>query len=214
MQPNTCDELIGDTLAAGGGSTTCTFVGVFNGVAGDTETDTVTVVGTDENSNTATDSDEPRSRSCRSPDIEIVKSVTPASRPAAGGSFTYDLLITNPGPIDLEITSLDRRRLRRPGRSGEPGLVQPSTCDELIGDTLTAGGGSTTCTFVGVFNGVAGDTETDTVTVVGTDENGNTATDADDADGHDRAGAGHRDRQVRDAARAGPRRAATSRTTW
>ena len=50
-----------------------------------------------------------------------------------------------------------------------------------IGDTLAASGGSTTCTFVGVFNGVAGDSETDTVTVVGTDTNGNTATDDDDA---------------------------------
>ena len=42
------------------------------------------------------------------PDIEIVKSVTPLTRPEPGGDFTYDLLITNPGPIDIVITSLDR----------------------------------------------------------------------------------------------------------
>ena len=106
MQPNTCDDLIGDTLAAGGGSTTCTFVGVFNGVAGDTETDTVTVVGTDENGNTATDADDAIVTIVPAPDIEIVKSVTPPSRPEPGGAFTYDLLITNPGPIDIVITSL------------------------------------------------------------------------------------------------------------
>ncbi len=47
--------------------------------------------------------------------------------------------------------------------------VQPSTCDELAGDVLAANGGSTTCTFVGTFTGVAGDTEIDTVTVIGTD---------------------------------------------
>ena len=40
------------------------------------------------------------------PDIEIVKSVTPPSRPEPGGAFTYDLLITNPGPINITITSL------------------------------------------------------------------------------------------------------------
>ena len=180
VQPNTCDDLIGDTLTAGGGSTTCTFVGVFNGVAGDTETDTVTVVGTDANGNTATDADDATVTIVPAPDIAIVKSVTPPSRPEPGGAFTYDLLITNPGPIDIVITSLNDDVYGDLGDPTNPD-VRANTCDELIGDTLTAGGGSTTCTFVGVFNGVAGDTETDTVTVVGTDANGNTATDADDA---------------------------------
>ena len=119
VQPNTCDELIGDTLAAGGGSTTCTFVGVFTGVAGDTETDTVTVVGTDANGNTATDADDATVTIVPAPDIEIVKSVTPASRPEPGGAFTYDLVITNPGPIDIDDHEPRRRRLRRPGRPGE-----------------------------------------------------------------------------------------------
>ena len=82
------------------------FVGVFTGNAGDTETDTVTVVGTDENDNTATDDDDATVTIAPMPDIEIVKSVTPASLPQPGGAFTYDLLITNPGPIDVEITSL------------------------------------------------------------------------------------------------------------
>ena len=76
-------------------------------MAGDTETDTVTVVGTDANSNTATDSDDAVVTIVPAPDIEIVKSVTPPSRPEPGGAFTYDLVITNPGPIDIAITSLD-----------------------------------------------------------------------------------------------------------
>ena len=148
VQPSTCDELIGDTLTANGGSTTCTFVGAFTGVAGDTETDTVTVIGTDANNNTATDSDDATVTLVPAPDIEIVKSVTPPSRPEPGGAFTYDLLITNPGPIDIVITSLVDDVYGNLGDPANP-LVQPSTCDELIGDTLTAGGGSTTCTFVG-----------------------------------------------------------------
>ena len=65
------------------------------------------------------------------------------------------------------------------GDLGDPANpdVTNNTCDDLIGDTLLSGGGSASCSFVGIFNGVAGDTETDTVTVVGTDENGNEATD-------------------------------------
>ena len=180
MSDNTCDDLIGDTLAAGGAGATCSFVGVFNGVAGDSETDTVTVVGTDANGNTATDDDDAVVTIVPLPEIELVKSVTPASLPEPGGAFTYDLLVTNPGPIDIAITSLDDDVYGDLGDPANPD-VSSNTCDELIGDTLAAGGGSTTCSFVGTFNGVAGDTETDTVTVVGTDANGNTATDADDA---------------------------------
>ncbi len=180
VQPSTCDELAGDVLAANGGSTTCTFVGTFTGVAGDTEIDTVTVIGTDINGNTATDEDDAIVTIVPTPEIQIVKSVTPASLPEPGGDFTYDLVISNPGPIDIVITSLVDDVY---GDLGDPAnaAVQPSTCDELIGDTLTANGGSTTCTFVGTFTGVAGDTEIDTVTVIGTDVNGNTATDEDDA---------------------------------
>ena len=106
VSANTCDELIGDTLAAGGGSTTCSFVGVFNGVAGDSETDTVTVVGTDANGNTATDDDDAVVTIARELDIAIVKSVTPSSLPEPGGAFTFDLLVTNPGLTDIAITSL------------------------------------------------------------------------------------------------------------
>ena len=155
VSANTCDDLIGDTLAAGGGSTTCTFVGVFNGVAGATETDTVTVVGTDINGNTATDADDAVVTIVPAPEIAIVKSVTPASLPEPGGAFTYDLL-------DHEPRS-DRHRHHEPvddiyGDLGDPTNpdVSANTCDDLIGDTLAAAGGSTTCTFVGVFNGCRG----------------------------------------------------------
>ena len=198
VSANTCDDLIGDTLTAGGGSTTCSFVGVFNGVAGDTETDTVTVVGTDANGNTATDDDDAVVTIARELDIAIVKSVTPSSRPEPGGAFTFDLLVTNPGLTDIAITSLVDDVYGDLGDPANPG-VSDNTCDELIGDTLVAGGAGATCSFVGVFNGVAGDSETDTVTVVGTDANGDTATDDRRRGRDDRALAGHRARQVRDA---------------
>ncbi len=77
VQPSTCDELAGDVLAANGGSTTCTFVGTFTGVAGDTQIDMVTVIGTDVNGNTATDEDDAIVTIVPAPEIQIVKSVTP-----------------------------------------------------------------------------------------------------------------------------------------
>ena len=140
VQPSTCDELIGDTLTAGGGSTTCTFVGAFTGDAGDSETDIVTVVGTDVNNNTG---DRRRRRDgdaragARYRDREDRDA---ASRPEPGGNFTYNLVITNPGPIDIVITSLVDDVYGDLGNPANP-AVQPSTCDELIGDTLAAGDG-------------------------------------------------------------------------
>ena len=147
------------------------------------------------------------------PDIEIVKSATPASRPEPGGAFTYDLVITNPGPIGIVITSLVDDVYGDLGDPTNPD-VSTNTCDDLIGDTLAAAGGSTTCSFVGTFTGVAGDTETDTVTVVGTDANGNTATDEDDAVVTIVPAPGYRDRQVGDAGEPARSRVARSRLTW
>ena len=177
---NTCDDVIGDVLPATGGSTMCSFVGIFTGQAGDTLTDTVTVVGMDPNANTATDSDDAVATLVPAPDIEVAKSVTPSFRPEPGGQFTYILLVSNPGPIALAITTLVDNIYGNLGSPSNPDVTS-NTCDDLIGDTLAAGGGSATCSFVGTFTGQAGDTETDIVTVIGTDPNGNTASDDDDA---------------------------------
>ena len=60
--------------------------------------------------------------------------------------------------------------------------VSNNTCDDLIGAVLPAApSDSLSCSFVGQFTGPAGATETDTATVEGTDENGNQASDVDDA---------------------------------
>ena len=40
------------------------------------------------------------------PVIQIVKTVAPGQRPAPGGNFTFTLVITNPGPTDLTLTTL------------------------------------------------------------------------------------------------------------
>ena len=174
---NSCRDLIGDTLAAGGGSTTCSFSGTFTGVAGQSETDVVTVVGTDEFTNTATDSDDATvTITAPAPEIVVTKLVSPGSLPAPGGAFTFTVQMRNPsGTVPITITSLTDNiygnLATRPG----------STCDSLIGVVLQPTATSAPCTFTGTFNGAAGASETDTVTVIGTSSTGETATDTDQA---------------------------------
>ena len=76
------------------------FVGTFTGVEDDSETDTVTVVGTDENDNTATDEDDAvvTIGPPPPPEIQIVKTAAPGSMIEPGGEFTFSLVISNPGP--------------------------------------------------------------------------------------------------------------------
>jgi hypothetical protein len=174
---NTCDELIGDVLAAGGGSTTCSFVGSFTGVAGNSETDTVTVVGTDVNNNTATDADDATvTLTAPLPQIIVTKLVSPGSLPEPGGVFTFTVQVNNPsGASSVTITSLTDNIY------GDLATRAGSTCGSLIGVTLAPGATSAPCTFTGSFTGSSGASETDTVTVIGTGPNGDTTTDTDQA---------------------------------
>ncbi|HEX2054381.1 MAG TPA: Ig-like domain repeat protein [Actinomycetota bacterium] len=177
-EPNTCDELIGTTLAPGASTEPCSFVGSFTGVAGDSQTDVVTVTGVDAAGNTVTASDDAvvTLTPLAAPAIHVDKTVTPPSRVEPGGDFTFTVVVTNPGPIPVTITSLTDdiygNLATRP---------EPNTCDELIGTTLAPGASTAPCSFVGSFTGAAGATQTDVVTVVGTDALGRTVTDDDDA---------------------------------
>ncbi|MEX2552134.1 MAG: hypothetical protein WD627_03925, partial [Actinomycetota bacterium] len=173
---NNCDELIGDVLQPGQSTAPCTFVGAFTGDAGDSQTDVVTVVGRDDSGNTVTDDDDAVVTLFGLPAIQVVKTVTPASREVPGGDFTFTVVVTNIGPVPLTITELDDDVYGNLATRSEP-----NSCDELIGDVLQPGQSTAPCTFVGEFTGDAGDSQTDVVTVVGVDNAGNEATDNDDA---------------------------------
>jgi uncharacterized repeat protein (TIGR01451 family) len=135
------------------------------------------VVGTDANGNTATDTDDATVRIIPVPQIQVVKTASPASRPAPGGTFTFTLVVSNPGPNAITITSLTDDIYGNIGTNP----AASNTCDDLIGDVLAPGASSAPCSFEGVFNGAAGASQTDVVTVIGTDQNGTSATDTDDA---------------------------------
>ncbi len=170
-----CSALIGTTLAAGASSPECRFVGNFTGVAGDSETDVVTVTARDDENNTVTATDDATVTLTGAPAIRVDKTADPSSRPEPGGDFTYTVVVTNTGAQPLTITSLNDNiygnLATRPG----------STCGTLVGTVLAPGASSAPCTFTAPFTGNAGASLTDIVTVVGTSPTGTTVTDDDDA---------------------------------
>ena len=168
---STCGSSIGVTLAPGATSAPCTFTGPFTGVAGATQTDTVTVTGVDSVPKTATATAQATVSITPAPQIAVTKVASPLSRPEPGGTFTFTVQVHNPSGTDpIKITSLVDNvygnLATRPG----------STCGTLIGVTLAPGATSAPCSFTGPFNGVAGASQTDTVTVSGVDSSANTAT--------------------------------------
>ncbi|MCA1683978.1 MAG: hypothetical protein LC708_02470, partial [Actinobacteria bacterium] len=175
---STCNTAIGTVLAAGGGSYTCTFTAPFTGNAGARLTDVVTVTAVDDEGTVVTDNDDAVVRLTPVPPlVQVDKTANPTSRPEPGGDFAYTVVVTNTSTVErLTITSLTD--------SVYGNLATRGTCTTAIGTVLAVspGPGNTyTCQFTAPFTGNAGASLTDVVTVVGVDDDNQTATDTDDA---------------------------------
>lgn len=169
-----CGGLIGDVLAPGTTSAICTFTGEFTGVAGDSQTNTVTVTGTtagdtevtaqDSTTVTITAAEEEEDDDATS--VRVRYAVSPSTRAEPGGTFHFGVEVTNTGDDEVELTTLT---------------------DSVYGDLDGAGSCETgvlldpdeeyTCTFEENFTGDAGDTQTNTVTATVEDDGGDDATD-------------------------------------
>jgi Ca2+-binding RTX toxin-like protein len=163
--PNSCAALIGTTLESNGSSATCSFTGSFSSPINAFQTSVVTVVGMDQYGRITSDSDgaEVVLLHGDGPSMVAVElSVSPASRPAPGGLFTFTVIISNPGSFGVEIVSLVDDVYG--DLSTAPG---PNTCDELLGATVGAVD-PLTCTFTARFIGDGGDSQTNTLTVQAT----------------------------------------------
>ncbi len=170
---STCGALQGTVLAPGASSAPCSFPGVFNGPAGSSQTDVVTVTATDASGTVVTANDDATvSIISITPDISVDKRATPVSRPAPGGAFTFDVVVTNTGPNALTITALTDDIYGN--------IANQGTCTTAVGTVLPSGG-SYACAFTGTFTGLGGATQTDVVTATGTDVNGTVVSDTDDA---------------------------------
>lgn len=98
------------------------------------------------------------------PTISVSKSASPTSRVAPGGSFTFSVVVTNTSTQPVTITALTDDVY------GD--LNGRGTC--AVGVVIAGGGGTYTCSFPGTFTGVAGATQTDTVTATAVDAFGQT----------------------------------------
>ena len=173
---NTCDDLIGDPLAPGA-TVECAFAGSFTASGAASQTN-VTTVEVSDGANTATDSDEATvTLTAPPPPIPTIDlTVRPQSRPAPGGNFTYSIIVSNTGTVPFVITSMVDNIY---GSFAD--INGSNTCDDLLGDVVAVGSSTAPCSFVGAFNGLAGATQTNVVTVVVTNPTGQTGTDTDDA---------------------------------
>ncbi|MCA1683944.1 MAG: hypothetical protein LC708_02290, partial [Actinobacteria bacterium] len=112
------------------------------------------------------------------PTIMVDKTAAPESRPVPGGTFTFNVVVTNTSNVPLTIRTLTDNIY------GDITTLPGSTCNTAIGTVLapSPGPGNTySCRFNGDFFGPGGAAQTDIVTVTGTDQRGNTVRDSDDA---------------------------------
>ncbi len=175
--------VVGLTLSPGG-SYECTFSTEVTGNAGDSETDTVTAVVTDDEGNKTKSADSDTvTVADMLPRIAVRKVATPASVTEPGGTVLFVIRVTNDSVEEVRLTSLvDEVHGDLNGRG--TCSVSPTSEEGAFGTTIAARsvlgpGGVYTCSFRADVIGNAGDRETGTVTAVATDDEGNRAKAAD-----------------------------------
>ena len=167
-----CADVLGTVLAPNQ-SIICYFDGTISVGADGQEVDTVTVTAVAEDNtqvsafDTSTVTAPPPPAL---PEIEVDKVADPVSLPEPGGEVTFTVTVTN--TVDEPLTLI-------------------SLIDDIHGDLNNRGscsvpqplpvGGSYTCQFTATVTGNAGDSETDIITAIAEDEDGNQAEDSDDA---------------------------------
>ncbi|MEZ4597175.1 MAG: hypothetical protein R3C32_10355 [Chloroflexota bacterium] len=104
------------------------------------------------------------------PSIVVDKTATPLALPEPTGTFAFGVTVTSRSVEPVTLTTLTDDVYSDLDSRGDCALPQ-----------TVAAGGSYACTFTGTFTGNAGDTQTDVVTATAEDDEGNPATDDDDA---------------------------------
>jgi hypothetical protein len=138
----------------------------------------VTVTATDDRGNTVRDTDDATVTLTPAPIIQVDKTATPESLPVPGGTFTFNVVVTNTSGVPLTIRTLTDDIY------GNITTIPGGTCNTAIGTVLapSPGPGNTySCRFPGNFNGPGGAVQTDVVTVTATDTQGNIVRDSDEA---------------------------------
>jgi hypothetical protein len=164
----TCDsELNPFTLIQPAGTYTCTFTASLAGDGGDSETDTVIASGLDARGNTVSGQDDATVTIInKMPAISVDKTANPTSVNEPGGNVTFTVTITN------NSVSSDPVTLTSLSDSIYGTLGGDADCKV---ETILASGANCSFEFTAYVAGYPGYAETDTVTVVGKDDEENTA---------------------------------------
>lgn len=153
---------------------TCSFTADVTGNAGDSETDTVTATGIDARNNPISGSDTATvTISDLQPAITVVKLASPTEVFEPGGPVSFSIKVTNnsAGSDPVTMNSLTDSIYGNLDGKGDCAVPQ----------VLAGNGGSYSCSFTANVAGNYADTETDTVTASGTDDDGNPVSDSDSA---------------------------------
>ncbi|WP_020410537.1 DUF7507 domain-containing protein [Hahella ganghwensis] len=152
----------------------CQFTVALSGNANDVETDTVTATGTDTNGYNLSGSDTATVTILDSlPNLELIKTATPTQVPEPGGQVTFSVTINNTSAASSDPITINSLIDNIHGDLNGQG-----TC--MSGATI-APGQSYSCEFTANVSGNSGDSETDTVTASGTDDEGNPVSASDSA---------------------------------
>ncbi|MFN2274296.1 MAG: sortase domain-bontaining protein [Anaerolineales bacterium] len=163
----------GGTIAASGGSYSCSFTGAVpaGDASGSGHTNVVTAGAADNNGNIDSDFDSATvTYTDVAPSVVVTKSASPTSVVDPGGLVTFSVDVRNTSGETLTLTSLVddvHMNLNGQGTCATGGSIAP--------------GGTYSCSFTASVTGSAGSSEIDTVTAVVTDNEGTTGSHFDSA---------------------------------
>ena len=162
----------GGSIAANGGTYTCTFTATVSGNAGDFETDIVTAHASDNEGNDAADDDDATVTIADVPSsIAVTKTPDADTINEPGADVVYTIVVENTSAVDdVTITSVVDDQFGDISAGCLPAL--PFTL--APGETIT-------CTVSEFIEGNAGDTHTNTATAYGVDDDDNDLSASDDA---------------------------------
>jgi SdrD B-like domain/Domain of unknown function DUF11 len=162
------------TVLAPGATCSFTFVGAVSGDAGDSHVNVVTAVAVDNEQNEATDDDDATvGFTDVLPVINVVKTANPTGLDEPGGLVDFEVTVTNQSVEAVWLTSLvDDQFGDVFGLSADCAALENSLLDP---------GESVPCSFDELITGNAGFVHTNVVTGTAEDNEGNEATDDDDA---------------------------------
>jgi hypothetical protein len=166
------------TLAASGGagdSYSCSFTRSLSSSGPGDHVNTVTAVGTDNEGNTDTETDDATvTFTDVKPDIAVTKTASPTSVLETGGDVTFTVTAINNSDEPVKLSSLTDDKFGNLHGQGDCSVPQDLAASGEAGDSYS-------CTFTKSLSGSSTIPHTNTVTAVGTDNEGNTDTETDDA---------------------------------